>query len=130
MPARRFADLREFVTALEKLGELKTIEGADWDLEIGALTELVAEQDGPALLFDKIKGYPEGYRVASNFWASLRRCALLFDLPLQSTGLDVVRRFREIKRDYKPIPPIEVTDGRGLENVYRGDEVDLLTFPT
>ncbi len=130
MPARKFADLREFLTALEKLGELKTIEGADWDLEIGALTELVAEQDGPALLFDKIKGYPEGYRVASNFWASLRRCALLFDLPLQCTGLDVVRRFREIKRDYKPIPPIEVKDGRVLENVYTGDEVDMLKFPT
>jgi len=32
-----FEDLRDFVDVLRKLGQQRTIEGADWDLEIGAL---------------------------------------------------------------------------------------------
>ena len=57
-------DLREFMAKVEELGELKVIEDADWDLEIGAITYLAAEDPNPpVLLFDKIKGYKAGYRV-------------------------------------------------------------------
>ena len=45
---------------------MKSISGADWNLELGGLTELVWRKKGedcPALLFDNIKGYPSGYRV-------------------------------------------------------------------
>ena len=48
-------DLRSFIGRLESMGEIKTIEGADWNLEIGGLTELLSEKRGPALLFDRIK---------------------------------------------------------------------------
>ena len=54
-------DLRSFIDRLESMGEIKTIEGADWNLEIGGLTELLSEKRGPALLFDRIKDYPPGY---------------------------------------------------------------------
>jgi 3-polyprenyl-4-hydroxybenzoate decarboxylase len=47
-------DLRLFMGELEELGELRRVNGADWNLEIGALTEIGAEQNGPALLFDDI----------------------------------------------------------------------------
>lgn len=50
-------DLRGYNDQLKSIGELREIEEADWNLEIGAITELVGEKDGPALLFDKIKGY-------------------------------------------------------------------------
>ncbi|NIO10180.1 MAG: UbiD family decarboxylase, partial [Deltaproteobacteria bacterium] len=53
-------DLRTCIDKLRDLGEFETIEGADWNLEIGAITELKGEEKGPALLFDKIKGYPQG----------------------------------------------------------------------
>ena len=50
------------------MGELKTLKGCDWNLEIGAITELVAhKEDGPAVLFEDIKGYPTGYRVFVEF---------------------------------------------------------------
>ena len=48
------------------MGELKRINGADWNLEIGTMAELIyRERFGtiPALLFDRIKGYPEGFRI-------------------------------------------------------------------
>ncbi len=37
-----FRDLREFIDAAKEIGEVKEIHGAHWDLEIGALTEIVA----------------------------------------------------------------------------------------
>ncbi len=60
-------DLRDFVDRLERNNDLKTFSNADWNLEIGALTEIGAEQNGPALMFDKIKGYPPRFRVLTNF---------------------------------------------------------------
>ena len=38
-----FNDLREFIEKTGELGECKTVEGADWDLEIGALAEMMVE---------------------------------------------------------------------------------------
>ena len=51
-----YEDLRDFILKLDEIGDLKRVEGAECDLEIGAITELMAERNGPALLFDKIKG--------------------------------------------------------------------------
>ena len=72
--------LRSYLAQCEELGELRTITGADWNLEIGALTESTSEmiREPPALLFDKIKGYPEGFRVLSLPMASRVRTALPF----------------------------------------------------
>ena len=35
------ADLREFIDLAESAGELLRIKGADWDLEMGTLTEII-----------------------------------------------------------------------------------------
>ena len=71
-----FSDLRSFIDGATRIGELKNIDGAHWDLEIGCLTELMAEQEGPLLLFDNIIDYPKGFRVATNVLATARRFAL------------------------------------------------------
>ena len=69
--------LRSFLAECEKLGEVKVIRDADWNLEIGALTEMVSEliDEPPALMFDEIKGYPKGFRVLSIPTASRMRMA-------------------------------------------------------
>ena len=54
------ADLRQVMEALAAQGELERVEGADWNLELGAITEMLALRDGPALLFDPVKDYPAG----------------------------------------------------------------------
>ena len=71
-----FADLRNFIDGAARIGELKVIDGAHWNLEIGCLTELMAEQEVPLLLFDKIVDYPSGFRIATNALATPRRFAL------------------------------------------------------
>ena len=50
-----FNDLREFIDAAQKLGQVKEIHGAHWNLEIGALTEMFAfKEPSPMVLFDQI----------------------------------------------------------------------------
>jgi 3-polyprenyl-4-hydroxybenzoate decarboxylase len=49
-------DLRDFIKAVQEIGECTVIENADWNLEIGSISEVVgATPDPPMLLFDSIK---------------------------------------------------------------------------
>ena len=61
-------DLRDWLQILEQAGKLRVVEGADWNLEIGALVEMVClnAAEPPALLFDQIKDYPAGWRILNN----------------------------------------------------------------
>src|SRR5207248_2380707 len=36
----RSRDLRDWMAAVDRIGELKHIDGADWDVEIGTITEM------------------------------------------------------------------------------------------
>ena len=126
-----YRDLRDWIRKAEELGELKTLKKCDWNLEIGAVTELVAHRDdGPAVLFDEIKDYPKGYRVLSNSLSSRKRLALTLDLPEGETKMDFVRAWRERYQKIKPIPPKFVKKSPLFENVYKDKDVDLLKFPT
>ena len=127
-----FDDLRTFMAACQEADTWRLIEGADWDLEIGALTEATAEliPNPPMLVFDRIKGYPAGHRVVSLTLASYKRVALALGLPLDKPKLELVRLAARKIKDVQPIPPIEVDSGRVMENVLTGDAVDLLRFPT
>ena len=67
-------DLRAWLDSARKLGELKEVRGVDWNLELGAISELNVKIDSaPALLFDDIKGYPTGFRVLTCSTASPAR---------------------------------------------------------
>jgi UbiD family decarboxylase len=130
-PATVFDDLRSFLAACQAVDRWQQIDGADWDLEIGALTEATAESipEPPMLLFDRIKGYPPGYRVAALLYASYKRSALALGLPLDRPKLELVRLAARKVQHVEPIPPIEVPTGPVMQNVLTGDAVDLLRFP-
>src|ERR1035437_9978975 len=80
-------DLREYIEGIKSVGALREVEGADWNLEIGAITEMVGEKDGPALLFDNIKGYPKGYRVLSNYLKNSKHVNKAFGFPAEQPTL-------------------------------------------
>lgn len=124
-----FADLREWIQAVDDLGELKRFEEVDPSFEIGGLTEMSAEVKGPALLFDKIKGYAPGFRVVSNLYRGRRRLLLTLGMPLDLTPRDALERWRRVVADFKPVPPVEVQDGPVLTHVMEGPEVDISIFP-
>jgi UbiD family decarboxylase len=124
-----FRDLREYLAAADELGDLKTIEDADWNLEIGCITELSAEKHGPILLFDKIQGYPQGFRVVTNFLASPQRFALAMGLPLDMPALEILRAWKKKSAVATMIPPRTVARAPVQENVLEGERADLGLFP-
>jgi len=126
----RFSDLRDWMALIHELGDLKQVGNADWDLEIGTICDLYQEKMGlPALLFDKIKGYPPGYRILANSLTSIKRVAVTLGLPPDATALDLVKAWRDHLRDFKLIPPKVVSTAPVFENVEEGDKINLLKFP-
>src|SRR5262249_57003015 len=74
-----YRDLREFIRALEKHGELKRIPfEVDPVLEITEFADRAVKQGGPALLFEKPKG--SGVPVLINAFASLRKMELALEV--------------------------------------------------
>ena len=91
-----YNDLRELIAKADELGLVRKIDGADWDLEIGTITELAqSKPDMPLLLFDNIKGYPPGYRVVTNILNSFKLIALTCGFPLEARGVDLVKAWRK-----------------------------------
>lgn len=131
MEWKAFDSLQEFVEACKQIDEWREIEGADWNEEIGALREVTAEliQDPPMLLFDRIKGYPAGFRVVGLLMSSYKRGALALGLPWHLPRAELNRLAAQKLKDIKPIPPVEVSTGPVMENVMTGNEVDLWRFP-
>ncbi len=124
--------LRGFLAKAEALGEIRTIRDADWNLEIGALSETVAEliPEPPGLLFDAIKGYPQGFRVLSLPTASRRRMALALNLPPDTPRLEMLRHTTRRLREAPSVPPREVATGPVMQNRMLDNEVDLYRFPS
>ena len=127
-----FKDLRDWLKKVENVGELKTInEEVDWDEELSAITYMVAKNHGsPALLFENIKDYPQGYRVLSNiFGSSLRRIGYTLGLPPDLSALEMIRKTKDIFKN--PIPPtiIDKDEAPINENILMGEDVDITMFP-
>ena len=79
-----FVDMREWITRLEKEGELRRITApVDWDREIGAIARRVLEKKGPALLFENITGYETGRctKLLTGGLGSRGRLALALGFP-------------------------------------------------
>jgi UbiD family decarboxylase len=127
-----FSDLRAFLKELSAAGACRTISGADWNCEIGLITELQLQRpDEPALLFDDVKGYPQGYRVVTNLLNTEAAFARMFGIDTRVRGIGLVRAVMEkLGRDFSPLKPKIVERGAVEENIDRGDRVDLYKFPT
>jgi 4-hydroxy-3-polyprenylbenzoate decarboxylase len=67
-----FKDLQDFLRFLEKKGDLKRIKvEVDPHLEITEIVTRVAKEEGPALLFENIKG--SSFPIAVNILGASRR---------------------------------------------------------
>lgn len=125
-----FANLREFISALEKEGELLRISReVDWRYEVAAWTRLSYDSHPwrPALLFEKLRGYPPGYQVFTNGLGTYRRFARVLGLPPDTPVKEVIQTYKA--RMGNLIPPVVVSAGPVEENVVTGNQVDLYRFP-
>jgi UbiD family decarboxylase len=125
-----YQDLREFIAAVDQLGALRRIEGADPRFEIGGITEVAAGSSAaPALIFDAIQGFPRGFRVFTNAVTTPQRAALALGLNPALRPLDALRAWIDRRKTLAPRPPAVVGEAAFLDNTMQGDDVDLGKFP-
>ena len=127
-------DLRDFLDEVADGGELKTVTGAHWDKEVGAVTEVLYREKvdrSPLLMFDDITGYPKGTRLIYGMLGSPLRLALGLGIgPEDSTDRRAMLDLYRAKiKSQAPIPPRIVNSGPVTENIDRDGDVDLLKFP-
>jgi len=125
-----YQDLREWIEQVRPTGEIRDVRGATWEEDIGRVTEMLHHtDDSPAVLFDDIPGYPHGYRILVNANATRRRLALTLGLPQDIERRPLMDEFLRMTEEGRAIKPRFVKDGPVMENVQRGDDVDVLKFP-
>lgn len=125
-----YNDLRGWMAEAEKLGELKVVEGASWEQEIGMATELLHHSDpSPVAVFDNIPGVEKGFRVITNVFGG-KRINMTFGMPTELNKVELSEAFTEMMKNIAPVPYKFVESGPILENVMMGDDVNILKFPT
>ncbi len=86
-----YADLRDFIRALERENELKRVPfEVDPVLEIAEFADRAVKRGGPALLFERPKG--SAVPVLINAFASMRRMEIALETPSVE---DIARRIAE-----------------------------------
>ena len=138
-----YDDLRDFIRALEKAGELKRIPfEVDPYLEITEFADRSVKSGGPALLFEKPKG--SDVPVLINAFASMRRMEIALEV---SSVEEVAAQISELLAMQKPegllgklkmlpklaelgnIFPKMVSSGPCKDVIRRQGEFDLKYFP-
>jgi len=142
----KYCDLRDFMSALERCGELKRVaEPVSTRLEMTAVSDFVLRRNGPALWFQQ----PVGYKISAltNLFGTPKRVALGMGADDVSELRDVGRLLASLK---EPEPPKGLKDAGKLlqmakalwdmkpattrnapcqEVVLQGSEVDLGSLP-
>src|SRR5437773_11276241 len=115
-----YKDLRGFIKQVDELGALRRVNGADPRFEIGGITEVAAgTPECPALLFDRIKGFPAGVRVFTNATTTPQRAALALGIDPALKPLDALKAWMEKRKTLKPHRPAEVATAPFMANSTR-----------
>ena len=118
-----FEDLRGFLTHLESQGQLLRVKDeVGVKYEIAAGMRKTSDIEGPALLFENVRGFP-GWRVLGGLFATRKLVALGLGVP-QEQMLE-----RYLTLEDKRIPPEIVSSAPCKEIKWTGDQVDLSKLP-
>ena len=140
-----FDDLRQWIAALDRAGELRRIQTeADPILEIAEITDRVSKSKngGPALLFQNIKGHP-GSQLLINQFGSEARMKLALGVNSFDEFADRIKMFLDVKSpqgflDKLKMLPLLTEAGKFFpktvptgpcKEVIKRDNFSLLDFP-
>jgi 4-hydroxy-3-polyprenylbenzoate decarboxylase len=143
-----YNDLREWIAALEKAGELKRVRAeVDPVLEIAEITDRVSKgtkpaPGGPALLFENVKGHA-GWQVLINQFGSARRMSLALGVESLDQIAERLRQLLDVQSPQglldkiKMLPMLadlgkffpKTVNGGPCKEVIRRDNFDLNHLP-
>jgi UbiD family decarboxylase len=124
---------------LEENGDLAVVKDQiDWSLEAAAVTANSYQKAGPALHFQNIEGYPDGFTLAGglftgpgNLYLEKRkywhRVCTAMQLPVTTTYAQFLGTCFE--RMMHPILPIEVNTGPVKDVIKTGKGIDITELP-
>lgn len=131
---RAFGDLRGWIEALRQEGELHEIDvEVDWDCELGTIArKAFGTGNGPALLFNNIKGYgPDDdvwcRRVFTGGQSNYSRVAMLLGLPKDAPVTDLVQATRHYMT--QRVAPVEGDRGKVKEHIHKDGDIDVYKIP-
>ena len=120
-------DAREFIEALRKSEDLEEINWqVDWNLEAGLISRYVNEHGGKSVLLTNIKDYPAMTMHLSPF-SNFRRVAVGLGIDPEASPKSIIDEVE--KRTKNRVKPRLVKDGPCKENILKGEDVNLLSFP-
>jgi 4-hydroxy-3-polyprenylbenzoate decarboxylase len=132
--------LRDFLEELAEKGELNVIqEEVDWDLQAAAVCAMSQRVGGPAVQFNKVKGYKGvsligGLLAGPGFmeWPQVPRrmhgrIAIALGLEPDTHYTEVLETVMD--RMDSPIRAVEVESGPCQEVIIEGNDVDLYKYP-
>ncbi len=122
-----YADLREYLAALERAGKLHRIaREVDKNWEVAAVARRVFQhippERRPALLFERVQGHT--VPIACGLLGASRQ---VYALALETTVEGIGARWEQAQQ--APIPPEIVASGPCKEVICHGDAVDLGYLP-
>ncbi|MEK6245608.1 MAG: 4-hydroxy-3-polyprenylbenzoate decarboxylase [Pseudomonadota bacterium] len=141
-----YADLRDFLGQLERIGELKRIQAeVSPRLEMTEICDRVLRQGGPAILFERPSGH--SMPVLGNLFGTVRRVCLAMGVedtaalrelgkllaylrePEPPTGLRDVWEKLPLLKQVLNMQPREISSAPCQEIVREGKDVDLSQLP-
>src|SRR3979490_3449122 len=119
-----YDDLREWLAMAERLGEVRTVKGANCEEDIGLAAEAVLRaENGPCVVFEDIPGCAKGTRLLMNMFAGTRKNMTL-GFPDHLTKWELSDAYREAYLMEAHINSTEVVKNSPVfENVMTGDDV-------
>src|SRR5438876_10101117 len=98
-----YKDLREFITRLEREGELKRIAApVDVDLEITEITDRVSKGGGPALYFERPRSARDGRGYAIPLLITTLGSKKRREPALEASSIEDVARRIEALLEWRP----------------------------
>ena len=114
-------DIRQHIARLSGAGELLEIDAeVDPDEELGAICRKVLDENGPAILFNTVKGYD--YPVLANMLATRERIAMAMEVAPDDLVDAYNERTTGVKLERQPV----VDTGPCKEVTIPRDQLDML----
>ncbi len=127
-------DLRGWLSAAERSGDLLRLSGVDAAFEIGAASQVNYRRSRPrALLFDDIPGHPRGMRVLTGSLSSPSLMGAGLGMGSGLSDHELVTNLRgkpaEWAAQAAECSAMIVADGPVFEHMVKQDDVDFSVFP-
>ena len=95
MAKKQFYDLREYITYLEKIGDVKHIKAeVDPILELSEIADRVVKEGGPALIFENVRG--ASFPLAINLFGTEERVEIALGRKPRDVGEELVDLFQKL----------------------------------